>query len=308
MRFLFSILASVILWAVVILATWFAERADNALGHGPLPSGLDGLNAYLATLLVGFLGLLCGGVFILAVRGNVHFGRQYAWLPYVLVVLPLFLMLFVPLQRFGSSAFLGLPEFLVGIPGRMVIVTSLGALLIGITGITRLFPGSGEGASPDMASSGSDGSGARDGSNRFGPLARRAFTYMQDEAQRFEQTTMGTEHLLLGLLRDVRSQSARIVVSLGADPTAMRRELENTISRRGATTGGNSSMTQRCQTVLEQSVRIARTYGHRTVGTGHLLQALAEKPEDIASQLLESFGVTGDRVIAELRQLGPEAE
>jgi ATP-dependent Clp protease ATP-binding subunit ClpC len=131
---------------------------------------------------------------------------------------------------------------------------------------------------------------------------------MQEEAQRFEHGYMGTEHLMLGLLRDVRSQASRVLVNLGAEPSGLKSQLEGIIGRRGSLYTGGTGMTRRCQRVIESAARIARTSGQRTVGTGHLLHALVEQPEDVAGQLLEGSGITTDRVAAELRHMGPESE
>ncbi len=304
------IVASIALWILVLLVAWFVEGTDRALGHGPLPSALNGLAAYLRTLLVGVLGVVVGAAMIVGVRGSSHFGARYSWLIYVFVVAPLVLMLFIPLERFSSGTFLGLPAFLVGIPGRMVIATSLGALLFGTLGLRVLFKApADEGASAALSQRSSGGGLSRDAApGRFTGLAWRALSFMQEEAKRFEQSNMGTEHLLLGILSDSRSQAARVVIELGADPASIRREIENIVSRRGALFGGPASMTQRCQRVIERAVRIARNGGHRTVGTGHLLLALVENPEDVAGQLLDSSGVTSDRVASVIRQMPPEAD
>ncbi len=306
----FVILASFFLWGLVLLAAWFVEGTDSALGHGPLPSALDGLAAYLRTLLVGVIGIAVGGAMIVGVRGSAHFGERYSWLIYVFVVVPLVLLLFIPLERFSAGTFLGLPGFLVGIPGRMVIATSLGALLLGTLGLRVLLKAPpDEGAARALTQRSNVGGAARDAApGRFTGLAWRALSFMQEEAKRFEQSNMGTEHLLLGVLSDTRSQAARIVIELGADPASIRREIENIISRRGPLFGGAASMTQRCQRVIERAVRIARNGGLRTVGTGHLLLALVENPEDVAGQLLDSSGITSDRVASVIRHMPPEAD
>lgn len=304
------ILASIVLWALLLLAMWFAEGTDRTLGHGPLPSALSGLAAYLRTILVGVIGIVVGGAMIVGVRGSAQFGARYSWLIYVFVVGPLVLMLFIPLERFNSGTFLGLPAFLVGIPGRMVIATSLGALLLGTLGLRVLLKAPpDEGAAAALTQRSSGGGAARDAApGRFTGLAWRALSFMQEEAKRFEQSNMGTEHLLLGVLSDSRSQASRIVLELGADPASIRREIENIISRRGPLFGGTASMTQRCQRVIERAVRISRNGGLRTVGTGHLLLALVENPEDVAGQLLDSSGVTSDRVASVMRGMAPEAD
>lgn len=305
------IFASIILWVLVLLAAWFVEGTDSALGHGPLPSALNGLAAYMRTLLVGVLGLVVGGAMIVGVRGSAQYGERYSWLIYVFVVAPLVILLFIPLERFNAGAFLGLPDFLVGIPGRMVIATALGSLLLGTLGLRVILKAPpDEGAARALTQRASSGSGASGDAapGRFTGLAWRALSFMQEEAKRFEQSNMGTEHLLLGVLSDTRSQAARIVIDLGADPASIRREVENIISRRGPLFGGKASMTQRCQRVVERAVRIARNGGIRTVGTGHLLLALVENPEDVAGQLLDSSGITADRVASVMRGMPAEAD
>lgn len=293
----------------MLLAAWFVEGTDSALGHGPLPSALSGLAAYLRTLLVGVAGIVVGGAMIVGVKGSAQFGDRYSWLIYVFVVAPLVLLLFIPLERFDAGTFLGLPDFLVGIPGRMVIATALGALLLGTLGMRILLkPLPDEGAARALSQRSAGGASKDAAPGRFTGLAWRALSFMQEEAKRFEQSNMGTEHLLLGVLSDSRSQASRIVLELGADPASIRREIESIISRRGPLFGGTASMTQRCQRVIERAVRIARNGGLRTVGTGHLLLALVENPEDVAGQLLDSSGVTADRIASTMRHMPPEAD
>ncbi|MCY4581756.1 MAG: hypothetical protein OXE50_02995 [Chloroflexi bacterium] len=304
------ILASIILWALVLFAAWFVEGTDSALGHGPLPSALNGLAAYLRTLLVAVFGILVGGAMIVGVRGSAQYGERYSWLIYVFVVMPLLILLFIPLERFNGGTFLGMPSFLVGIPGRMVIATALGSVLLGTLGMRVLLKAPpDEGAARALTQRSNAGAASREAApGRFTGLAWRALSFMQEEAKRFEQSNMGTEHLLLGVLSDTRSQAARIVIDLGADPASIRREVENIISRRGPLFGGKASMTQRCQRVVERAVRIARNSGVRTVGTGHLLLALVENPEDVAGQLLDSSGITADRVASVMRGMPAESD
>ena len=170
---------------MVLLAAWFVDGTDSALGHGPLPSALNGLAAYLRTILVGIMGIVVGAMMIVGVRGSGHFGARYSWLIYVFVVAPLVLLLFIPLERFNSGPFLGLPGFLVGIPGRMVIATSLGALLFGSLGMRVLFRApADEGAAVALTQRTSGGGAVRDTApGRFTGLAWRALSFMQEEAK-----------------------------------------------------------------------------------------------------------------------------
>ena len=296
-------------WALVFLAAWFADSADDSLGHGPLPSGITTINAYFLTLISGALGLVVGGAMIIGVRGSAYYARKYAWLAYVLVVFPLVVILLVPLERFGSGPFLGLPSLLVGVPGRMVIASSLGALLLGMTGLRMLFRApADEGASAALTQRAVGGTGSRDVPGRFTGLAWRALSFMQEEAKRFEQSNMGTEHLLLGLLSDSRSQASRVVVELGVDPSSLKREVEGD-HRQARGAAGQFGEYDAALPARHRARRpISRNSGLRTVGTGHLLQALVESADDVASQLLASSGVSADRVAAAVRQMPAEAD
>ena len=302
-----AVLISLIVLASVVVTSWFVARTADALGSGPLPSGLHPRNAYILSLVTGLLTVAAGGITLLGVRQAKYFTPQFAWLVYVVVIAPLLLLLFTPLSRFGYDAFLGLPPFLMGAPGRTVIGVALGALLLGSLDLRRVLPGLiHESARRVPLVPGT--TVIRGLPGRFTPSAWRALSFMQEEAQRFDHAYMGTEHLLLGLTRDPESQASRVIVNLGTELAAIKTQLEGVIGRRGSLYTGTSGLTRRCQRVIEGASRVARASGERTVSTGHLLHALVEQPEDVAAQLLESSGVTADRVSAELRHLGPETE
>ena len=311
-----ALLISTIVLTSVGFTMWFVDRADESLlgKSPPLPSGLRPSSAYLLTIVTALLGIISGGVVLLAIRQTRYFAPGYVWLVTVLVGLPLVALLFVPLQRGGAPEFIGLPVFLLSLPARMVVASALGALFIGGIDLRKVMPGlvleSAAAPAPRASAGAGAGGGAtvRGLTGRFTPNAWRALSAMQEEAQRFEHGYMGTEHLLLGILRDLRSQATRAIVNLGAEPSGMRAQLEGVIGRRGALSTGGSGMTPRCQRVIEGAARLARQGGQRTVSTGLLLQSLADSPEDVAGQLLESSGITADRVSQELRHLGPEAE
>jgi hypothetical protein len=301
-----ALLIAIIVLALVGTASWFVQRADDALGHGPLPSGLAPTNAYVLTLVTAVLGLLTGGAVAIGMRQVKFITREFAWIVYVLVALPLLALLFTPLQRFGHEAFAGLPSWLVGMSARTVIAVALGSVLIGAIDLRRVLPGMVQESARALPRV--DGTAMRGLPGRFTPNAWRALSFMQEEAQRFGHTYIGTEHLLLGLLRDARSQASRVLVTLGAEPSSLKGQLEGVIGRRGSLYTGATGMTRRCQRVIESSARIARSGGERLVSTGHLLQAMAEQPEDVAGQMLETASITADKVGTELRHLGPEVE
>ena len=302
-----AVLISFIVLAVIAAATWFVTRTVDALGTGPLPSTLPARNAYILTIATGLLSVATGGVTLLGVRQAKFFTPQFAWLVYVIVSLPLVLLLLTPLQRFDHPTFLGLPEFLMSAAGRAVVSVAVGALLLGSLDLRRIVPGLvHESARPVPLVPGT--TVVRGLPGRFTSNAWRALSFMQEEAQRFDHAYMGTEHLLLGLLRDPEAQASRVIVNLGVDLAAVKTQLEGVIGRRGSLYTGTSGLTRRCQRVIEGASRVARTDGERTVSTGHLLQALVEQSEDVAAQLLDSAGVTAQRVSAELHHLGPEKD
>jgi hypothetical protein len=306
-QLLYALAISLAVLVLVLVTGWLAYRVDAAVGHGPLPPSVPFRSAYVLALLLSVLGLLSGAGIIVGVRQAKYITTQFAWLAYAIVGLPLLVLAIVPLQRFGEPAWGGLPEFLVCVPARAVFVMALGVLLFGGVDIRRLRSRAG-GAAAEGAPVRVSATAVRGLPGRFTPAAWRALSVMQEEAQRFEHAYMGTEHLMLGLLRDLRSQASRAIVNLGGDPGQMRNQLESAVGRRGSLYTGTTGMTRRCQRVIESAARIGKSAGQRTVSTGHLLQALVESPEDVAGQLLESAGLSADRVAAELRRLGPETE
>ena len=290
---------SAVVLGLLALTLYFVDRFDNTLGHGPLPSSLTGAWAYLGTLLTGGLALLSAAVTLIGVRQAKYLTREYAWLVYVLVGVPLAVLMFVPLQRYGSEAFMGLPDVLVGVPGRVMAGATLGALFLGGVDVRKLFSRRAKKA----------GAGAGDeaptGRGRFTPLAWTVLNSMQEQAKQFDHSFYGTEHLLLAMSMEHRSLAVRSMLGLGVDLESLRTQVEGLISRRGALYTGASGMTRRAQRVIEQAAERARAEGVQ-IGTGHLLQAISEAREDVSGQLVRQLGVTPERLAGELRRLGPE--
>ncbi len=286
---------SAVVLGLLALTLYFVDRFDNVLGHGPLPSSASTSWAYLGTLLTGGLALLSAAATLIGVRQAKYVTRQYAWLVYAIVGLPLAILLFVPLQRYGSEAFLGLPDVLVGVPGRVMTGATLGALFLGGLDVRKAFSRRSQAAAEDAPS----------GRNRFTPLAWTVLNSMEEEAKRFDHSFYGTEHLLLAISLEQRSLAVRAMLGLGVDILALRSQVEGLIGRRGALYTGASGMTRRAQRVIEQATEKARGEGGK-VGTGHLLQAIAEAREDVSGQLIRQLGVTPERLAGELRRLGPE--
>jgi len=131
---------------------------------------------------------------------------------------------------------------------------------------------------------------------RFTERARKALRLAQEEAQRFNHNYIGTEHLLLGLVREGEGTAAQVLLSLGVDLERVRGAVEFIIGRGDRAAIGEVGLTPRAGKVLEYAVDEARRMGHHYVSTEHLLLGLVREREGIASGVLERLGVSLDRV------------
>jgi ATP-dependent Clp protease ATP-binding subunit ClpA len=136
--------------------------------------------------------------------------------------------------------------------------------------------------------------------NRFTDRARRVLTLAQEEAQRFNHNYMGTEHILLGLVREGEGVAARVLSNLGIELAAVRGKVESLIGRGERRAMGEIGLTPRAKKVIELSVDEARRLGHHYIGTEHLLLGLIREGEGVAAGVLESLGVTLDQARSEV--------
>jgi ATP-dependent Clp protease ATP-binding subunit ClpA len=146
---------------------------------------------------------------------------------------------------------------------------------------------------------------------RFTDRARQAVVLAQEEARALNHNYIGTEHILLGLLRDADSVAGVALRRLGIGRDAVRIDIEQLIGRGSDTPSGHIPFTPRSKKVLELSLREALKLGHNYIGTEHILLGLVREGEGVAAQLLVERGGDLDRVratvLAELRGLGGEA-
>jgi hypothetical protein len=126
----------------------------------------------------------------------------------------------------------------------------------------------------------------------FTQRARRVLSHAQEEAQRFNHNYIGTEHLLLGLLRDPDSLAAKVLGDLGVRLEDARQAVEFIIGRGDRVVLGEIGLTPRAKKVIELAITEARSLGHHYVGTEHLLLGLVREGEGIAAGVLERLGVT----------------
>jgi ATP-dependent Clp protease ATP-binding subunit ClpA len=132
--------------------------------------------------------------------------------------------------------------------------------------------------------------------NKFTERARKVLSLAQEEAQRFQHNYIGTEHLLLGLIREREGISAKVLSNLGVDLNKVRRAVEHIIGRGDRIVLGEIGLTPRAKKVIELAVDEALRLNHHYIGTEHLLLGLVREGEGIAAGVLESPGVNLEKV------------
>jgi ATP-dependent Clp protease ATP-binding subunit ClpA len=136
----------------------------------------------------------------------------------------------------------------------------------------------------------------RDRFDKFTERARKVLSLAQEEAQRFQHTYIGTEHLLLGLVREGEGVAAKVLSNLGVELYRVRSAVEFIIGRGDRIVLGEIGLTPRAKKVIELAVDEARRLNHHYIGTEHLLLGLVREGEGIAAGVLESLGVNLEKV------------
>jgi Clp amino terminal domain, pathogenicity island component len=125
---------------------------------------------------------------------------------------------------------------------------------------------------------------------RFTDRARRVVVLAQEEATGLKHNYIGTEHLLLGLVREREGVASEALESLGISMEAVRSEVEQIIGQGQAAVVGQIPFTPRAKKVLELSLREALQLGHSYIGTEHILLGLIREGEGVAAQVLVKLG------------------
>jgi len=131
---------------------------------------------------------------------------------------------------------------------------------------------------------------------KFSERARRVLSLAQEEAQRFNHNYIGTEHILLGLVRETEGVAARVLSNLNVELVKVRSAVEFIIGRGERPTPGEIGLTPRAKKVIELAVDEARRLNHSYIGTEHLLIGLMREGEGVAAGVLESLGVSLEKV------------
>src|SRR5947207_2524523 len=132
--------------------------------------------------------------------------------------------------------------------------------------------------------------------DKFTERARKVLQLAQEEAQRFNHNYIGTEHLLLGLVREGEGVAAKVLANLGVELNKVRSAVEFIIGRGDRIVLGEIGLTPRAKKVIELAVDEARRLNHHYIGTEHLLLGLVREGEGIAAGVLESLGVNLEKV------------
>lgn len=139
---------------------------------------------------------------------------------------------------------------------------------------------------------------------RFTERARRVILLAKEEAKKFNHDYIGTEHILLGLIREGEGVAAAVLQNLGLSLEQIRLEVEKLV-RPGPSTivSGDLPFTPKSKKVVEFAMDEAHSLGHNYIGTEHLLLGLLRETEGIASQVLMNLGLSLDKVRAEVMEL-----
>ncbi len=140
--------------------------------------------------------------------------------------------------------------------------------------------------------------------NKFTERARKVILLAKQEAKRFNHDYIGTEHILLGLLREGEGVAAAVLQSLGMNLNNIRLEVEKLVQVGPATVvSGDLPFTPKAKKVMELAMEEARTLGHNYIGTEHLLLGLIREGEGVASQVFMNMGLDLEKVREEVIKL-----
>ena len=128
---------------------------------------------------------------------------------------------------------------------------------------------------------------------RFTEKARKVVFYSQEEAQKFGEGYVSTEHLLLGILREpVSSTAGHVLEALNIDCAQLEKAVRNQLPRGDARPNQDMNLTPRAKRVIDLAYDEARNLNNNYIGTEHLLLGLTKEGDGLAGRVLSSFGAT----------------
>jgi hypothetical protein len=131
---------------------------------------------------------------------------------------------------------------------------------------------------------------------RFTERARQVVVLAQEEARALRHNYIGTEHLLLGLLREEEGIAARVLGSLGLTVEEVRAQVARIVGPGDEVVTGQISLTPRAQKVLEFALRESLSLGHNYIGTEHILLGLVKESEGVGARILLDFDAGAEKV------------
>ena len=131
---------------------------------------------------------------------------------------------------------------------------------------------------------------------QFTERARQVVVHAQDEARCLRHNYIGTEHILLGLIREEEGLAARVLGSLGVTLDGVREQVGQIVGQGDEVTTGQMPFTPRAKKVLELSLREALSLGHSNIGTEHVLLGLVRENEGVAARILLDFGADAETI------------
>lgn len=139
---------------------------------------------------------------------------------------------------------------------------------------------------------------------RFTDRARKVMQLANQEAQRFNHEYIGTEHILLGLVKEGSGVAANVLLNLSVDLRKVRLEVEKIVqSGPDMVAMGKLPQTPRAKKVIEYAIEEARNLNHNYVGTEHVLLGLIREQESVAAQVLMNLGLRLDKIRMEVTNL-----
>lgn len=138
---------------------------------------------------------------------------------------------------------------------------------------------------------------------KFTERSRKVFSLAQEEAQRFNHNYIGTEHLLLGLIRESDGIAARVLANLGVQLPKVRSAVKFIIGRGDGIIVGDPGLTPRAAKVIKLAMDEAQRIGSPYIGTEHLLLGLVREGEGIAAGVMQSMGVSLEKVRQQVMQI-----
>jgi ATP-dependent Clp protease ATP-binding subunit ClpA len=131
---------------------------------------------------------------------------------------------------------------------------------------------------------------------RFTERARQVVVLAQGEAVALKHNYIGTEHLLLGLLREEEGLAARVLEGLDITVEEVRAQVERVVGHGDEVTTGQIPFTPRAKKVLELSLREAMALGHNYIGTEHILLGVVRENEGVAARILLDFDADAEKI------------